>query len=102
MTEADLKEIEDRANAATHIAWDKDWNFYSSVPTSDIAPERLDVPLTRQDINFYCEARKCIPLLIAEIRKLRETMVDIRSEMTRMEDMIDYKWCINQICEALK
>ena len=37
----------------------------------------------------------------AAIKVLVESMKDVRSEMTHPDSLIDFEWCINQICNAI-
>ena len=51
-----------------------------------------------QVIRFAQENEK----LRAKNERLVQTMIDVRSEMTRRPETINYSWCIDQICEAIK
>lgn len=71
MTEAQLAEIEARANAATPGPWTAD-NEYDEPAV--VGPDNRDLALfveTDADAAFLANARTDVPALVAEVRRLR-------------------------------
>ena len=83
MTDAELSEIESRANAATPGPWAKGCNRYGE--HSVYGPEHEDVTpaytdhmhgesMMEEDATFIAHAREDVPKLIAEIRRLNDVL----------------------------
>ncbi len=98
MTDEELSDIETRANAATHGPWgasfpsdpvtifggDCDCRGYpdsvavAAKPDSDRRDENCPHLHWVDDMKFIAHAREDIPRLIAEVRRLRAALLDIR------------------------
>lgn len=117
------EQIEDMALDYAH-KMDSDLNsidrrFFAFIAGYKAAQDDAEAEISELQDKLYHASREApgveyklgheIELLKAENQKLKDAAkvlvdatVDVRSEMTRKETMINYSWCIDQICEALK
>lgn len=79
MTEAELKEIEERAAKATPAPWRACvWDpmerphVHKDDPNDRGCTPRRDLPASKDDARFMAAARSDVPALLAEVRRLRE------------------------------
>lgn len=81
MTEQELKEIEARANAATPGPWDYEIGYNGSnlyigcELVASTRPSAVYWEAPKSDIKFIAYARKDIPRLIDEVRRLRDIAI---------------------------
>lgn len=83
MTDADLDEWQQLADAATAGPWDSNsfdgdpiesvWTVSHAIATANIDAPKFDfhAPQARHDAAFIAVARTAVPQLIAEVRRLR-------------------------------
>lgn len=94
MTEQDLQEIEERANAATPGPWEfsigEAWTVYRDNTYTEaiaILPSGADGNHARNNAMFTARARADVPALIAEVRSLR----------AKLDAVPDYVfWCFDE------
>ena len=95
MTENELNEIEERANAATPGKWDYVLSAFINKDAKDdqpygVRPRGADFYWgydSKEDANFIAHAREDIPALIAEVRQLRaerEVLIVQRNALSRV------------------
>lgn len=84
--ELDLDAIEERAASATEAPW-QTYDAYNSLGVEDVESERMLFIENRgvttayhaPDAVFIAHAREDVPLLIAEVRRLRATIDRLRT-----------------------
>jgi hypothetical protein len=88
MTEQELQEIEQRAAAATPGPWRKGiGNSSREVCSQWPAPCHLIVEgYNSDDLKFCAHAREDIPALVAEVRRLRAALEEIREKAGLVPD----------------
>jgi hypothetical protein len=81
MTEDDLQAIEARADAATSQPWEacklsEGLGYVYSSGLGDVVAGSSSAAFLLDDAEFIAAARRDVPALVAEVRRLREALVD--------------------------
>lgn len=104
MAELDLDAIEARANAATPgpwNAWDRGVGFHIALGDErddwgrpeDLLPEGLRTDIGRRaDAEFIAAARTDVPALVAEVRRLRAELDELRRHLGAVDVLTNLGW----------